>query len=99
MLVYLALGTAGLSLAKSVIDLVTTIIKARQEGIRKGDHRDSPIQLRVRRIETDKTVKEDIILNFTPYDLVDKQEVNKALKEYIKKIKTNDSVKGHKKRE
>ena len=38
LLVYLAVGTAGLTLAKSLIDLTTTIIKARSEGIKKGDN-------------------------------------------------------------
>ncbi len=32
LLVYLALATAGLTLAKSVIDLITAIIKARSDG-------------------------------------------------------------------
>jgi hypothetical protein len=36
LLVYVALGTAGITLAKSVIDLITAIIKARSEGAKKG---------------------------------------------------------------
>jgi hypothetical protein len=99
LLVYLALGTAGISLAKSVIDLITTIIKARQEGIRAGDRRDAPIQLRIRRVETDKTVKEDIVLSFTPYDVVNKDILDKALQDYIDKLTPHNTKRGHRKRE
>src|SRR5437868_7098401 len=37
LLVSLALATAGIGLAKTVIDLLVAIIKARAEGVRKGD--------------------------------------------------------------
>ena len=45
-LVYVA---AGVALAKSVIDLVVAIIKARSEGVRKGDSPSHPVELVVRR--------------------------------------------------
>ena len=51
LLVYFAVGTAGITLAKSVIDLITTIIKARSEGVKKGDRPSDPIELIVRRVE------------------------------------------------
>ena len=38
LLVYLALATAGVTLAKSVIDLGSAIIKARSEGLEKAIH-------------------------------------------------------------
>ena len=38
LLLYLAVTTAGLSLAAGIINLVTAIIKARADGIKKGDH-------------------------------------------------------------
>src|SRR2546427_8354965 len=49
LLVYLALATAGVTLAKSIIDLVTAIIKARSEGVEKGDRPSDPVELIVRR--------------------------------------------------
>ena len=49
LLVFVAVVTAGISLAKSVIDLIVAIIKARSEGIKKGDHPASPLDLIVRR--------------------------------------------------
>jgi hypothetical protein len=44
LLVFLAAATAGLSLAKSVIDVIAAIIKARVEGVKKGDRRKTGIQ-------------------------------------------------------
>jgi hypothetical protein len=38
LLAYLAVTTAGITLAKSIIDLVIAIIKARSDGVKKGDH-------------------------------------------------------------
>ena len=42
-LVYLAATTAGLVLAKSIVELITAIIKARSDGIRQGDHPEPPL--------------------------------------------------------
>ncbi|OYW74456.1 MAG: hypothetical protein B7Z37_17665 [Verrucomicrobia bacterium 12-59-8] len=47
-LVYLAVATAGLSLAKSIVELITTIIKARSEGIKRGDRPSEPLEIIVR---------------------------------------------------
>jgi hypothetical protein len=44
-LVYVAVATAGLTLAKSVIDLVTAIIKTRSAGVEKGDRPSEPLEL------------------------------------------------------
>lgn len=50
LLVYLALATAGVTLAKSVIDLVVAIIKARSEGVKGGDRPSDPVEVIVRRV-------------------------------------------------
>ena len=42
LLVSLALTTAGISLLTGIINLVAAIIKARSDGIKKGDHPDAP---------------------------------------------------------
>jgi hypothetical protein len=47
-LVYLAVTTAGLSLAKSIVELVTAIIKARSEGIKRGDRPADPLEVIIR---------------------------------------------------
>src|SRR5437588_11355378 len=51
LLVYLAVAAAGITLAKSIIELVTAIIKARSDGVKKGDRPDAPIELIVRRVD------------------------------------------------
>jgi hypothetical protein len=61
-LVYLAITTAGLSLAKSIIDLITAVIKARSEGIRKGDSPTDPVELIVRRVYNAQEFREEIVL-------------------------------------
>ena len=80
-LIYLAVVTAGATLAKSVIDLVTTIIKARAEGVKKGDQRSSPIELIIRRVEGGGEFREEIVLRIGHHDMVDPQEIERRLKD------------------
>ncbi len=86
MLVWLALGRAGTTLAKSLIDLVTAIIKARSEGIKKGDSPSAPVELIVRKVITDDKIIEEKILRFDYEDEVNNEQIEKALKEAIEKI-------------
>jgi hypothetical protein len=83
LLVWLALGTAGITLAKSVIDLVTTIIKARAEGKARGDRHGEPIELIVRDVGPDGKVREERLLRFTPEDAVDAQKIAQVLNKSI----------------
>src|SRR4051812_37056753 len=43
-LVYLAVTAAGLGVVKSVVELITAIIKARSDGIKKGDKPSDPLE-------------------------------------------------------
>ena len=45
LLVYLAVATADITLAKSVIDLITAILKVRSDGVKKGDRPDAPLKV------------------------------------------------------
>jgi len=47
-LVYLAVVTAGISLAKSIVELIIEIVKARSEGIKRGDRPAEPLEIIVR---------------------------------------------------
>jgi len=80
---YVALATAGVTLAKSVIDLVTTIIKTRSEGAKEGDWRHEPVTLIVRRLETDDTLTEERIMT---HDEATVDVVRKALLEGCEKL-------------
>lgn len=86
LLVWLALGTAGITLAKSVVDLVATIIKAHAEGIRRGDRSAAPIELIVRDVGPDGKVREERILRFTPGDQIDAKQVEKAMSRALKQL-------------
>lgn len=62
LLVYLALTTAGVTLAKSVIDLIVAIIKARTESVKRGDRPNDPIEVVVRRVgDGDKFIEETVL--------------------------------------
>lgn len=86
LLVYFAVTTAGITLAKSIIDLLTAVIKARSEGIKKGDHPSHPVELIVRRLDSAGDLKEEVILRFGFGDSVDKAIIEKTLKKGLSKI-------------
>jgi len=88
LLVFLAIATAGITLTKSVLDLITAIIKARSEGIKKGDHPSEPIELIVRRAYEGDDFREEIVLRIGYDDRVDgkasEEAVNTALRKLLK---------------
>ncbi len=85
-LVYLAVTTAGLSLAKSIIDLITAITKARSEGIKKGDHPSEPLELIVRRVHDAQEFREETVLQIGHKDAVDEVKVEQQLKDALRKL-------------
>jgi hypothetical protein len=91
-LVYLALTTAGLSLAKSIIDLITAIIKARSEGIRKGDSPSHPVELIVRRVHNMQEFREEMVLRIGHKDAVDEPKVERQLKDALRKLLDDPSA-------
>lgn len=85
-LVYLALATAGLSLTKSIIDLVVTILKARSKGIKKGDKPDYPLELIVRGYHKTGELKDEKILRFDSRGIVDEEIIENMLQKAINKM-------------
>jgi hypothetical protein len=85
-LVYLAVTTAGLSLAKSIVDLITAIIKARSEGIKKGDHPSEPLELIVRRVHNAQEFREETVLRIGHEDAVDEAKVERELNDALRKL-------------
>lgn len=65
LLVYMAVATAGLTLAKSVIDLITAIIKARSDGAKKGDRPAEPLELIVRHVHDGREHCEEVIFRIS----------------------------------
>jgi hypothetical protein len=86
LLLYLAVTAGALSLAKSVIELITEIFKARAAGIKKGDHPSDPLVLIVRRVDEKNEYREDVILRIGHDDAVDSGKIEKELTAAIKGI-------------
>ncbi|HYU99029.1 MAG TPA: hypothetical protein VE977_09395 [Pyrinomonadaceae bacterium] len=94
LLAYLAVATSGITLAKSVIDLITAIIKARSEGVKDGDAPADPIELIVRRVGDDREFREEIVLRIGKQDRVDAKTIAKQLDESLRRLvdkRDNDS--------
>jgi hypothetical protein len=79
LLVYLALTAAGLGVVKSVVELVTAIIKARSEGIKKGDRPSDPLELIVRGHSKDEEYFEETVLRIPPEHVVTPKQIEDAL--------------------
>lgn len=85
-LVYCALATAGISLAKSVIDLITAILKARSDSVKKGDRPSEPVELVVRRIDDRHGFHEETVLRLGHADKVVRKTVEQQLKKALSKL-------------
>ena len=86
-LVFLAVATAGLTFAKSVVDLITVIIKARSEGIKKGDRPSEPLELIVRGHTKDGEYFEEKILRIPNDQTVTTKAIEAALAQSSKAAK------------
>lgn len=85
-LVYIAAATAGVSLAASVINLVTAIIKARSEGIRKGDRPSEPLELIIRKTDEGEGFREETVLRIAGTNLVQKEQIADALNKALHRL-------------
>lgn len=82
-LVYVA---AGVSLASSVINLVATIIKARSEGVKKGDRPSAPVELVVRRTVGHESVQDEVVLKCDHADQVNAKLIEERLNEALGRL-------------
>jgi hypothetical protein len=90
LLVYLALTTAGVTLAKSVIDLIISIIKARAEGIKAGDRPSDPIEVIVRRVGDGDKYAEETVLRIGYSDSTKPVEIEARINEALKRLVSVD---------
>jgi hypothetical protein len=93
----LALVTAGITLAKSVIDLVIAIIKARADGVKQGDRPDCPIDVIVRRVHDGDKFVEETVLRIGHDDPVNGADIEARLNAALKKVAATNIAKTHKK--
>jgi hypothetical protein len=94
LLVWVAVATAGLTLAKSIVDLVTAIFKARSEGVKQGDHPSDPLELIVRRVSNRDEFREEAILRIGHDQPVTPTETEAALERALEKLLRDNEEKG-----
>ncbi len=71
----LLLYVTGINLATGVINFISTMIKARSDGIKKGDHPSQPIELIVRSFNDSGKLTEETILHIDSKHSPNKKEV------------------------
>jgi hypothetical protein len=86
LLLYLAVAAGALSLAKSVVELITEIFKARAAGIKKGDRPRDALTLIVRRVDEKGGYREEITLRAEHTDKVDSALIEKVLNKSVHEI-------------
>ena len=93
-LVYLAVTAAGVSLAKSVIDLITTIVKARSETWRKRDLPFNPLELIVRRVDEGRGRTDEVILRLGQKETRNETVIEQKLMDGLREITKNKKQPG-----
>ena len=79
LLVYLAFATAGMSLTANIINLVIAIIKARTDGVQRGDQRKAPLELIVRGFDENEKLREERALTIDSWQNVSEDLIERAL--------------------
>jgi hypothetical protein len=82
----LGLATAALTLVKSVIELVTAMVKARYEGRRKGDAQHGPLVIIVQGIDPDGAFYEKQVLEVDPHTSPSPKAIETSLTDTIQLI-------------
>jgi hypothetical protein len=91
---YIALGAAGLGLAKSIIELITAIIKARSEGIKKGDKPREALAVIVRGYRNETEYFQETTLRIENQTAVDSKAVKQALDGAFKTLTKPNKAQG-----
>ena len=84
-IVWLALGTAGLTVTKSLIDLITAIINACKKGSDRGDDHKGKLLLIVRDTHKTENSTEEIVLEIYDKDIINSEKIQKAIQSGINK--------------
>lgn len=91
-LVYLSLTAAGVSLAAGIINLITAILKARSDGIHKGDRRSSPVKLIIRRTRRTGEVEEQEVTEIHCDAPIVRAEIESGLNAAAERLLKNAGV-------
>lgn len=99
-LLWLAVTTAGLTLAKSVVELLTAIVKARSEGAKRGDKAADQAELVIRRVTEAGAIKEEVVLRIpagtTPSERDIHEHLTKAAQRLLPPAPTTSTTKSRK---
>ena len=90
-LAIVSLTAAGLSLAASVINFITAIVKARSEGIKRGDGPTDPLEVIVRRVHGDNQFHEETVVRFGQSGAIDGAKIEQQLTGALRKLLMDDS--------
>lgn len=90
LLVYLA---AGFTLVKSVIDLIVVIMKARNEGVKRGDQPNEPVDLIIRRAGDGKRFVEETVLRIGHNDPVERTDIEARINASLARVAATEGVK------
>lgn len=91
---WLALGTAGLTVTKSLIDLITAIINACKRGSKNGDKKKEKLVLIIRDEHKTDTSAEEFALEIYENDVITPEVVQKSIEAVMnKKHKKNGGFK------
>lgn len=82
---WLALGTAGLTVTKSLIDLVTAIINACKHGSKNGDTKKDKLILIIRDERKIENATEEFALEIYENDIITPKIIQKAIEKAINK--------------
>ncbi len=85
-LAWIALATAGATLSKSIIDLVTAMIKARSEGITKGDTPAEPVELIVRKMSAGDSFVEETVLKIGHKDNCSPAQIETLIRHAVDRL-------------
>jgi hypothetical protein len=83
---HLAVTVVAVSLAKEVISLVTTIIKARSDIHKKRDLAAEPIEVIARRIDEGHGLTDEVILRIGQKEAENEVTIEQRLTEALRKI-------------
>jgi hypothetical protein len=81
---YVALATASISFLQSTISLVTEILKARKEGVTKGDYPKDNLTVIIRGFDKKGSLKEENIIEVSSSKPIDKKVIEKTLNKALK---------------
>jgi len=84
---YIALTTASISFLQSTISLVTEILKARRDGISKGDSPKENLKVIVRGFDKKGRLKEEEIIEVNNITPIDQKTIEKILNKTLKDFK------------